>query len=343
MRGIIKYFLIFLILTIVSFAFLLNKWFFEPNLRNISDKKVVLIYESTPLNTLLSDTLYLKPFVNNHFSIRLLSKLKRMPDSIKPGRYVIHKNMSINDLLNLFRSGIQEPVMLTFNTIRTKEQLAGRIGLQLLTDSVSILETLKNTALLSELGLNNETVFVQFLPDSYEVFWTISPEQLLKRMQREYQNFWNKQRIEAAEKINLSPYEVIILASIVEEESSSTSEYPIIAGLYINRLKKGMLLQADPTVKFAIGDMEKRRILNADKTVDSPYNTYKYTGLPPGPLRIPAKTTIDAVLKYQKHNYLYMCAKADFSGLHHFSETLTEHNKYARQYQQALNRLRIYK
>lgn len=343
MRSFIKYFLIFLILTVVTFAFLLNKWVFEPTLKNISDQKIILIHTPITFETLLSDTLYLESNVTNKLVIRVLSKFKRMPENIKPGRYIVKQSISNNDLLNMFRSGIQEPVMLTFNSIRTKEQLAGKIGSQLLADSAAIIETFNNTQLLSTLGLNAEWAYIQFLPDSYEVFWTISPEQLLKKMQTEFNKFWNGSRAEAAKNINLSPFEIITLASIVEEESNAISEYPVIAGLYLNRLRRGMLLQADPTVKFAIGDMEKRRILNVDKLVDSPYNTYKYSGLPPGPLRIPSKKTIDAVLNHQKHNYLYMCAKADLSGFHHFSETLSEHNRYARLYQQTLNKMRIYK
>jgi UPF0755 protein len=343
MRSFIKYFLIFFILTVVTFAFLLNKWVFEPTLKNISDHKTILIHTPIPFEKLLTDTLYLESNVTNKLVIKVLSKLKRMPENIKPGRYVVKQSMSNNDLLNMFRSGIQEPVMLTFNSIRTKEQLAGKIGSQLLADSTAIIETFNNSQLLSSLGLSAEWAYIQFLPDSYEVFWTISPEQLLKRMQLEFNKFWNDSRAEAAKKINLTPFEIITLASIVEEESNVIAEYPIIAGLYLNRLRRGMLLQADPTVKFAIGDMEKRRILNVDKLVDSPYNTYKYSGLPPGPLRIPSKITIDAVLNHKKHSYLFMCAKADFSGLHHFSETLSEHNRYARLYQQTLNKLRIYK
>jgi UPF0755 protein len=177
-----------------------------------------------------------------------------------------------------------------------------------------------------------------FIPNTYEVYWNTPAEKLIERMKREYDVFWNNDRRRKAENIRLTPIEVSILASIVEEETAAPDEYPIVAGLYLNRLYKGMMLQADPTVKFAVGDFSLRRILNRHLEVDSPYNTYMYAGLPPGPIRIPSPKSIDAVLNHTVHNYLYMCAKEDFSGRHNFAVTLKEHNKNAEKYRAELNR-----
>jgi UPF0755 protein len=188
------------------------------------------------------------------------------------------------------------------------------------------------------LGFTPTTIKAMFIPNTYEVYWNISAENLIERMKREYDAFWTESRRELAQKIRLTPLEVSILASIIEEESAMTDEYPTIAGLYINRLHRGMPLQADPTVKYALGDFTIQRMLKEHLQVDSPYNTYLYTGLPPGPLRIPSPKGLESVLNYQKHNYLYMCAKEDFSGRHNFAVSLSEHNRNAERYHAELNR-----
>jgi UPF0755 protein len=192
-------------------------------------------------------------------------------------------------------------------------------------------------------GFNKETFRCMFIPDTYEVYWNISGEDLIARMNREYNTFWNSGRKAKAEEIGLSQIETGILASIVQAEISHYDEAPVVAGLYLNRLRKNMFLQADPTLIYAVGDFTIRRVLNIHKQIDSPYNTYKYLGLPPGPINFPSVTSIDAVLNYQQHNYIYMCAREDFSGYHNFATNLQQHNINARRYQQALNREKLFR
>ena len=247
---------------------------------------------------------------------------------IREGNYTFLKRL---------RGGEQTPVELSFNNIRTREQLAHRLSQQLLTDSLSIITRLESDSFMSQYGLSKETAVSMFLPNTYEVFWTISADQLFARMYREYEHFWTSARLEAAKALGLSPAEVSIIASIIEEETNKKEEYPVIAGLYLNRLRSGMPLQACPTVKFALQDFTLRRILYEHLQYDSPYNTYKHKGLPPGPIRIPRASTLDAVLHAAKHNYLYMCASTEFDGTHPFSSTYAEHARYARTYQAILN------
>jgi UPF0755 protein len=182
-----------------------------------------------------------------------------------------------------------------------------------------------------------------FIPNTYEVFWDITGDELVERMNWEYERFWTDERKEKASQIGLSPVEVTILASIVQAEVSHNDEAPVVAGLYLNRLKKNMYLQADPTLIYGIGDFTIRRVLNIHKSVDSPYNTYRYLGLPPGPINFPSVRSIDAVLDHDRHQYIYMCAREDFSGYHNFSTNLRQHNSNARKYQQALNRAKLYR
>jgi UPF0755 protein len=210
-------------------------------------------------------------------------------------------------------------------------------------DSIDIANLLTEKSILQEYNFTKQTLPALFIPNTYQVYWNISAKDFLNRMFKEYKRFWTEERQNKAKAIGLTPIEVSILASIVEEETNNKSEKPMVAGLYINRLKKGMPLQADPTVKFAWQDFTLRRITNKHLTIDSPYNTYKIIGLPPGPIRIPSPEGIDAVLNYSKHNYLYMCAKEDFSGTHNFASTLSEHNRNARKYWDALNKRKIYK
>ena len=334
---------IFILVAVISlFAVYTYRLIFGDTINQTDNTFIFKIENPTNLKSLLTDTTFNK-LVQNKQALLLIGKLKQYSGHIKPGNYIIKPGMSNNELINMLRIGQQQPVMVTFNNIRTKEELAGNLGQQLLIDSLDILKLLRSQTYLQKYQLDTNTAVCPFLPDTYEMYWTISAESLFKRMLKEMEAFWNEERSGKAANIGLNYTEVVTLASIVNEESNLSKEQPIIAGLYINRLKRAYLLQADPTLRFAMKDFEKQRILNADKLLDSPFNTYKYKGLPPGPIRIPTKTAIDAVLNYKKHNYLYMCAKADFSGEHHFSETLTEHLKYAREYQRKLNQLRIYK
>jgi len=270
-----------------------------------------------------------------------LASFMKYPQNIKSGRYEIKPKMNYLELIRMLRNGSQAPVKLTFNNIRFKKDFAERIGSQLMFDQELLLNELNNPATCQSLGFDTNTIMGMFIPNTYEVYWTMSVTQFLERMKKEYDRFWTKERLRKASEIPLSPIEVSILASIVEEETIVNVEYPIVAGLYINRLRRGMLLQADPTVKFALGNFELRRILYVHLEVESPYNTYKNKGLPPGPIRTPSIAGIDAVLNYTHHNYIFMAAKGDFSGLHNFAVTLAEHNRNAKNYHEALNRNNI--
>ena len=251
--------------------------------------------------------------------------------------------MSNDDLINHLRSGNQQPVKLIFNNIRDIEQLSKRVSEQIEIDSASIINFLKDSSSISELGFDKHSISTLFIPNTYEIFWDVSVQKFMNRMLREYENFWNSERKASAERLGMSISEVVILASILDKETQKNDEKPIIAGVYINRLKRRWLLQADPTLIYAIGDFNIKRVLNVHKKIDSPYNTYKYQGLPPGPICIPSISSIDAVLNYTEHNYLYFCAKDDLSGYHEFARNIRQHNQNAEKYRKALDKLRIWK
>lgn len=274
-------------------------------------------------------------------SFKQLAGMLKYQANIRTGRYAVSPGMSNLQLLNDLRRGHQVATRLTFNNIRFKEDLAERLDEQLMLDKDELLSLLNDSAYCDSLGFTTETITSLFIPNTYEVYWNIPADKLMQRMKREYIAFWTDARLEKAKAIGLTPAEVATLASIVEEETAASDEYPIVAGLYLNRLHRGIPLQADPTVKFAVGDFTLQRILFEHLEVDSPYNTYKHAGLPPGPLRIPTVKGMDSVLNYMKHNYLYMCAKEDFSGRHNFAATLAEHNRNANRYRAELNRRKI--
>ena len=274
----------------------------------------------------------------NIHAFAAVAKILKYPENIKTGHYAIKSGTNNYDLLISLRRGQQEPVRITFNNIRQKEDLTNRLSEQLMITNQELNSLLDDESYCESFGFTPNTIKAMFIPNTYEVYWNISAEKLIERMKREYDNFWTESRRNQAQNIRLTPLEVSILASIIEEESAVTDEYPTIAGLYINRLHRGIPLQADPTVKYALGDFAIQRILNEHLKIDSPYNTYLYTGLPPGLLRIPSLKGLESVLNYQKHNYLYMCAKEDFSGRHNFAVTLAEHNRNADRYRAELNR-----
>lgn len=286
----------------------------------------------------------LQPFLADTASFRWVAFKKNYPHLVKPGKYHIKQGMSNNELVNKLRSGQQEPVRVTFNNVRTLADLATKIGQQIEADSTELAQALSNPQLIQKYGFHAETFLTMFIPNTYEFYWNTSAEQFIQRMADEYKAFWTPERKAKASKMGLSQSQVAILASIVQSEQSvHNDEKPVIAGLYINRLNRGMPLESDPTIVFAIGDFSIRRVLNKDKEVDSPYNTYKYAGLPPGPINLPEISSLNAVLNYKSHNYLFMCAKEDFSGYHNFASSLSQHNVYARRYQQALNKKKIYR
>ncbi len=322
-------------------SFLAYTIVFQPNL-DLEGRKYVHFYIPTGSSFQdVRDQLQSDGLIRNMRSFTFLAERKNYPNRVMPGRYRLHQRMGNNELINLLRSGNQDPVMVTFNNIRTKEQLAGSLGSQLEADSLSILRLLNDSALLESYGKNPHTAPLLFLPNTYEFFWNASARQIMERMHREYQVFWNDSRIQKANEAGLSPVQAGILASIVERETSKVDEMARIAGVYINRLRRNMPLQADPTVVFAVGDFSITRVLNRHLAVDSPYNTYRYSGLPPGPISLPEPRVIDQVLQYENHNYLFFCAKDDFSGYHAFARTYPEHLANARRYHQALNQRRI--
>lgn len=233
----------------------------------------------------------------------------------------------------------QTAVKVSFNNIRLKEQWAGRVAQKLMCDSLDLLQAMTDTAFLRLSGMDEANVISVLLPDTYEVYWNTPASELMARMLKEYNRFWNEERRAKAEALGMTPREVSVLCSIAEEETNNRQERGVVARLYWNRLQRGMLLQADPTVKFALGDFGLKRILLRHLEVDSPYNTYKNEGLPPGPLRMVEKATIDAFLNSTAHEYLYMCAKPELNGLHNFAKTLSEHNRNAEAYHQAIRKL----
>ena len=257
--------------------------------------------------------------------------------NIKPGKYKITKGLSNIELVRLLRSGKQEPIKLTFQNIRLKTDFAGYIGKNFEIDSSAFLNMLDSIDLVRQYGFDEETIFCMFIPNTYELYWNTSKEKFFERMQKEYVKFWHTERLAQAKAIGLSPVQVSILASIVDQEALLNREMVRIAGVYMNRLNRGIKLEADPTVIFANGDFTVKRVLYKLLQKDSPYNTYKYIGLPPGPICMPSVAAIDAVLHFEKHNYIYFCAKEDFSGLHNFASNVTEHQMNARKFQQALN------
>lgn len=271
-------------------------------------------------------------------SFRQLASLMHYPLRMHTGRYAVSPGMSNLKLLNDLRGGHQAVVKLSFNNIRTSQDLANCLDKQLMPSEADFMALFNDSTYCDSLGFTPATIVAMFIPNTYEVYWNISARKLMRRMKKEYTAFWNTERLNKAREIGFTPVEVSTIASIVEEETAAYDEYSLVAGVYINRIHTGMPLQADPTIKFALGDFSLHRILFEHLQVNSPYNTYKNVGLPPGPIRIPTIRGIEAVLNYVHHNYLYMCAKEDFSGRHNYAATMNEHVKNAARYREELNR-----
>ena len=282
-------------------------------------------------------------FIIHRKNFEIWAEWKKLPEYFKTGHYNLDNNMSNNALINMLLAGNQTPVKVVINKERLPQNMASRLSKQLEVDSSAIMKLLSDSLFLSKYGLNTKTSMVIFVPNTYEMYWNISAENLIKRVVNEYNNFWNETRKAKAISMGMSISEIVTLASIVEEETNKNDEKSRIAGVYINRIKHGWLLQADPTLKFAIGDFTIKRVLNEHKKAESPYNTYKYLGIPPGPICSPSISSIDAVLNYENHKYMFFCAKEDFSGYHNFARTSAQHIANARKYQQALNNRRIFK
>ncbi len=259
-------------------------------------------------------------------------------DHIHPGHYSISPDDNVLTVFQKLRNGEQVPIRITIPEVRTLDRLAGYLGTKLMNDSAAFFQLMSDSTFCQSIGYTRETLPALFIPNTYEVYWNISPERFVQRMQREHSAFWTAERQALADSLGLSPVEVSTMASILDEETANNSEKPMIAGMYMNRLRIGMPLQADPTVKYALGNFAIRRVLLSMLETDSPYNTYKHSGLPPGPIKIASIRGIDAVLHMVHHDYLFMCAKEDFSGTHHFARTFAEHQRNASRYAEALNK-----
>ncbi len=311
---------------------------------DLGNKETAYLY--IPTNSTFSDVkriLYKDALISDKASFEWLCEKKGYNVNVKSGRYLLRNHMNNNELINLLRSGKQEPVKLTFNNVRTKEQLVSIVSHLLEADSASLLSLLDNNEFLKKYKLNSDNVLCIFIPNTYEIFWDTPAEKFFKKMYNEYEKFWNKSRTQKAADMGLKPSEVIIMASIVYQETKKKDEMPRIAGVYMNRINRGIPLQADPTVIYAIGDFSIKRVLTSQTEIESPYNTYKHRGLPPGPICLPEAFVIDKVLDYEKHDYIFFCAKEDFSGYHNFAETAAQHAQNAQKYHNALNKLKIKK
>lgn len=277
-------------------------------------------------------------------AFKILARHSGYDKNIRTGRYAIEPGMGALRTFRHLKNGMQSPVNLTIPSVRTLERLSSEMSKRLMMDSTQLLSALKDEGVARGLGFDTATVICVFIPNTYDIYWNTSIESFLKRMRKEYDSFWNAERKARADKMGMTQEEVMTLASIVDEETANDAEKPMIAGMYYNRLRlrssefpDGMPLQADPTIKFAWRRFDIRRIYHNLLGIDSPYNTYRNCGLPPGPIRIPTVAGIDAVLNYTHHDYLYMCAKEDFSGTHNFARTYSEHMANARSYSRALN------
>jgi UPF0755 protein len=312
--------------------------FIAPNVRLSDDKKdaFLYIYDNYSFEEVVTQ-LDESDYMLNTSTFSMVARLFDYDKKVRTGKYRLDEGMSNLSLVRKLRNGSQEPVQLTINNIRTRNQLVKLLTRELMADSAAITSLLTNDSLIAAYGFNRDNVVSVFIPNTYEFFWDTDARELFERMNKEYHRFWNDDRIARAAAIPLTPVEVITLASIVEEESNKSTEHPIIAGLYINRLKIGMPLQADPTVRFSLNDFTIKRVLFGHLRNESPYNTYRNKGLPPGPIRLPSINVIDAVLNYTQHDYLFMSAKETLNGEHNFARNGAEHMMNARKYQKALD------
>ena len=341
---ILKISLITSLLICCSFITVIGYGYYLVKLQKANIEETVYIYITpTDNSTTVIQKLSQIDGIASTKGFEILAKHNKFDARKRSGKFAINNGDNMHTIYRRIVSNEQTPVKLVIPSTRTIEQLTGAISRQLMLDSLELSKFLTHPIYYESVGYKKETLPSLFIPNTYEVYWNIKPEILMTRLMNERRKFWNDTRIAKAKKLNMTPEEVATLASIIDEETNNDEEKPVVAGMYINRLKRAMPLQADPTVKYAIGDPTRKRILKKDLETDSPYNTYKNKGLPPGPIRIPTIQAIESVLNYTRHNYLYMCAKEDFSGKHNFAKTLSEHNINARRYQQALNKLNIKK
>jgi UPF0755 protein len=332
-----KRLIFFLVISVlgISFSFYAYQMVYTPNILVDQDDRLLLVKEGETFKDVQQE-IHDGKFAQDLISFSFLAKLMNYDEQVKPGRYLLKRNMSNLRAIQLLKSGAQEPVRITFNNVRLIPELAEKITRNLGMTPQEFEAAVVQFSMTNSYGLNKENILAMFIPNTYQVYYNIVPEALVKRMHQEYENYWTDERKAKAKKIGLSRTEVSILASIVQAETIREDEAPTIAGLYMNRLKQGIPLQADPTLVFAVGDFALKRVLDVHKEIDSPYNTYRYAGLPPGPINMPEISSLEAVLNFQPSDYLYMCAKEDFSGRHNFTSDYQEHMNNAIRYQKAL-------
>lgn len=331
---------VLLVLLLVGAAFI--GWvFFGPATAFNKPEQPLYISSKAPIKKAVMDSVMKNEIVKYDIAFAWLADRMHYWKSIKPGKYSIKKGSSLLHIIRMLRNGQQSPVNLVITKLRTKEDLARLVGRRFETDSAQMLNFLNNSDSLQRFGTTPELAMTMVLPDTYTYFWNTGPDVIYRKLAAESEKFWTPDRKQKAEVQGLSPIQAHILASVVEEETNASAEKGNIASVYMNRINKGMPLQADPTVKFALKDFGLKRIYHKHLTVESPYNTYRNQGLPPGPICTPSRATIDAVLNAPKTNYLYFVASSNFDGTHVFSATYDEHLKKAREYQQALNQLQL--
>ncbi len=327
-----------LIFLLISVVFYVYQIFFTANFQvgEAKGDKFLFIPEKTDFKTLLN-IMKREQIINDVVSFAFIAKIMSYQEHVKAGRYLIKKNMGNYRAVQMLRAGLQTPVKVMFNQARFPEELAEKVAESLNFSQEDLLKELKNPETLKKFGFDTTNIMAMFLPNTYEVYWNNSPKAFLERMHKEYLKFWNEKRKEKAKNLNLTPIEVSILASIVQAETAKKDEKPRVAGVYLNRLRKKMRLEADPTLIFAAKDFTIKRVLNIHKENNSPYNTYKFAGLPPGTINMPTEESIDATLNAEKHDYIFFCAKADGSNYHNFAVTYNDHLKNARLYHRYLD------
>ena len=325
------------------FAYWVYSALLSPNTSFEQSEVAVYIPSGSEIDDVLS---ILEPYLASSDNFYLVARRKKYDSNVKPGRFILYKDMNNNDIVNVLRSK-NTPVTVSFNNQETLDELAGRIAAQIEADSITLQAALTNSDFLTSKGFTPDEALSMYLPNSYEFYWNTSADGFRQRMEEEYDRFWNTSRLKKAQALNLTPVEVTSLAAIVQKETAKVDERPRVAGVYLNRIRKGMKLQADPTVIFAIKkktgnyDTVIKRVLYSDLRIDSPYNTYKYRGIPPGPITMPDISSIEAVLNSEQHNYLYFVVDVKRFGYHMFASTLSQHNRNKAQYVRWLNERKI--
>lgn len=343
-----KIILVIALLGLVAMAFISYKIYdlvFAPNTKFDEDQVAIFIGSDDEYADVRKQ---LDTLLKNIEEFDMVAQKKGYASNIRAGKYILRNGMNNNEIVNALRRG-NVPVSVTYNNQERLEDLAGRISRQIEADSVSLLKAMKDTAFLQDNDLDLQNALGMYIPNKYEFFWNTSAEGFRERMLTEYKRFWNEERLAKAEAIGLTPQEVTVIASIVQKETAKVSERPKVAGVYMNRINNGWKLDADPTVIYAIKNKNQnfdtiiKRVLYKDLTLDSPYNTYLYGGLPPGPIFMPDISSIDAVLNYEKHDYFFFVADVENFGYHKFAETLAQHNRNKQEYVRWINQQSIYR